>query len=285
MFRELWKFRFLIRQLAVRDLKARYKVSVLGFFWSLLRPLLTMVILAAVFSMLDFDSSTYAVPYYVLLFASYMPWFFLSSALLEGTQSLISNAHLVKKVYCPRAVFPSAVGLSNLINFLFSLAVVLPVLYLATPAQPTFLLLQLPLVILVNTVLLLGLCYAASVINVLYRDTTQIVEFLVFVWFYMTPVLYDAYEVIKAMPKLGCILYFLNPMAGLNEWYRYIFLASHFRQQPEFAATLENYPMLERYNAVVYQFAIPYAIIFSVVILFVGYALMKKWETRAVDEM
>ncbi len=257
----------------------------LGFFWSLLRPLLTMSILAAVFSMLNFGSSTYVLPYPVLLLASYMPWFFLSGALLEGTQSLLSNAHLVKKVFCPRAVFPSAVVLSNLINFLFSLLVVLPVLYLATPATPTWAILQLPLVILVNTVLLLGLCYMTSVLNVLYRDATQITEFAVFVWFYLTPVLYDAYEIFKKLPHGGRLLYFLNPMAGLNEWYRYVLLASHYRNQPAFDSTFADYPLLGAYGDAVFSVAIPYAVVTSMIILFAGYALLKKLETRAVDEM
>ncbi len=285
MWNELWKYRHLIRQLAMRDLKTRYKVSILGFFWSLLRPLLTLMILATVFSLLDFESSSYKVSYYVLLLASYMPWFYFSTALLEGTQSMLSNAHLVKKEFCPRSVFPTSVVLANLINFLFSLLVIFPVLYLATPAYPTWTLLQLPLVILVSTLFLLGLCLITSAVNVIYRDTTQLIEFLAFVWFYISPVLYDVYEVFAKIPSSSRWVYFVNPMAGIIEWYRYVFLASHHRSHQPSPEQVKDFPLLDDMMTTVFQKAIPYSIIMSFIILFLGYWIFKKYETRAVDEM
>lgn len=272
---ELWRYRRLVRQLAARDLKARYKVSVLGFFWSLLRPLLTIVVLSAIFSgILHLESKSYNAQFFVILLATYMPWFYFSSALLEGTQSLISNAHLVQKVYCPRAVFPASVVLSNLINFFFSLLVVFPILYLLTPIHPTWALLQLPFVILIHTLFLFGLCLAASVLNVLFRDTTQIVEFAAFVWFYLSPVLYDVYEVYDKVQS-AYWLYFLNPMAGILEWYRYSLLASHIDTSAELA------PL----RSVIFRGAIPYACVVSVAIFVLGFVLHKRLESRAVDAM
>ena len=269
---DLWRYRELILQLAVRDLKSRYKVSVLGFFWSLLRPLLTIIVLAAVFSMLDFTSQVYRVSYWVILPVAYIPWFFFSIAFLEGTQSLLANAHLVKKVYSPRPVFPAAVILSNLINFIFSLAVMIPVLYLFTPVRPTWALLQLPAVLLIHALFLLGLCFFTATLNVLYRDTTQICEFLIFVWFYLSPVLYDMNTVQVQLQDPWRRLYELNPMVGLTEWYRFIFLASSRAD-------------LEWYRQEVLFRDVPISALLALAVFFLGYRFMKRLEIRAVDEL
>lgn len=277
--RELWSYRRLVEQLAARDLKARYKVSVLGFFWSLLRPLLTIVVLAAVFSMLGMQGITYRAPYYILLLTVYMPWFFFSTALLEGTHSLLSNAPLIKKVYCPRAVFPAAVVLSNLVNFLLSLLVVIPAIYILSGAKPSWMLLQLPLAIAVHTAFLFGMCLIASVLNVLYRDTAQVMEFAVFAWFYVSPVLYDSAIVLQKVKSASLfLLYFLNPMAGILEWYRWIFLNSVMQGDVYEPVILS---MVRRSIEV----GIIYAIHASFLILVAGLFIHKKLETRAVDTL
>jgi len=276
-FMELGSYRQLVRQLAVRDLKARYKVSVLGFFWSLLRPLLTIAVLAIVFShLLNVESRSYSVPYYILLLAAYMPGFYFSTALLEGVHSLLTNAGLIQKVYCPRSVFPASVVLANLGNFLFSLLAVIPAIYLLSGTHPTFALLQLPLVIAVQTAFLFGLCLMTSIWNVLYRDTTQVMEFLVFVWFYVSPVLYDAAEVYyKLSDSYWYALYFLNPMAGILEWYRYAILASQ----------IDATGSIEIHRQIVFSFGIPFAVIASFLFLWIGITIHKRLETRAVDTL
>ncbi len=279
--KELWSFKQLVRQLAVRDLKARYKVSVLGFFWSLLRPLLTIVVLSVIFSsLIGMRSDTYNTPYYIILLASYMPWFYFSTALLEGVHSLLANANLIQKVYCPRAVFPASVVLSNLVNFLFSIIVVIPVIYLLSDAYPTAALLYLPLIIVVHTAFLFGLCLMTSVLNVLYRDTTQVMEFLVFVWFYLSPVLYDVSQVfVKVGTSEKFLLYFLNPMAGILEWYRYSILASHFNE-------VGSDPVdLAMQHQVVFSAGIPFAVVVSILTLVIGFLIHKKLEIRAVDAL
>ncbi len=277
---ELWAYRRLIRQLAERDLKARYKVSVLGFFWSLLRPLLTIAVLALVFSfIMGFESPRYAVPYYVLLLVTYMPWFYFSTALLEGTHSILANSHLIKKVYCPRAVYPAAVVLANGVNFVFSLVVLIPLVYILSGSSPSWTVLQLPLVIGFHTALILGIGFAVSVLNVLFRDTTQMMEFLVFVWFYLSPVLYDVYEVYQRVEGGWRWLYFLNPMAGILEWYRYALLASRLRVEDA------AFPGLAELRQLVFYGAVPYAAAVSVIGLLAGYAILKRLETRAVDAL
>lgn len=269
---DFWRRRELIRQLAERDLKTRYKVSVLGFFWSLLRPLLTIAVLAAVFSMLDLDSGVYDAPYWMILPVAYIPWFFFSSALLEGTQSLLANAHLIKKVYCPPAVYPASVVLSNLVNFLLSMAVVAGLILLVSPARPTLSLLWLPLATGCLTLFLLGLVFFFATLNVLYRDTTQICEFLVFVWFYLSPVLYDMGVVFEELGPGPRWLYLANPMAGLIEWHRYIFLEPLLIPSEEFGQS-------------VLRGAVPYSAAASLAVFAGGYAFMKAFETRAADQL
>lgn len=288
--KELWGYRQLIRQLAARDLKARYKVSVLGFFWSLLRPLLTIAVLAVIFSLLDFKSTRYAVSYPTLLLATYLPWFFFSTTLLEATSSLISNGNLVKKVYCPRAVFPASAIVSNVLNYFLSLLVLIPLLYICFTASPTWHIFQLPLVLFIHILFLTGLCFITSVCNVMYRDTTQIIEFIVFAWFYVSPVLYDIYEFFAdahTLPKLAIGAYFLNPMAGILEWYRYIFLSSNFVPPAELPPTLPPHSVehVQWLNHIIFQYAIPYSIVISILLFVLGYWVFKKLEIQAVDEL
>jgi lipopolysaccharide transport system permease protein len=277
-FIELYTYRQLIKQLAIRDLKARYKVSVLGFFWSLLRPLLTIAVLALIFSMIMPDEGiSYSVPYFVLLLTAYMPWFFFSGALLQGVYSIVGNANLIKKVYCPRPVFPASVVLSNLVNYMLSMIVIIPALYILSGATPSWALLQLPFVIAIHTAFLFGLCLYTSISNVLYRDTTQIVEFIVFVWFYVSPVLYDVFMIAKELGSTTkFIIYFLNPMAGIIEWYRYSLLASEIKIMDGDQAA---------YQQIIFTFGIPYAIVVSLLVFAVGYLLHKRLETKAVDAL
>lgn len=268
---DLIHYRELIWQLAMRDLKSRYKVSVLGFFWSLLRPLLTIAVLVAVFSML-LESKIYNVEYWVVLTIGYIPWFYFCTGFLEGTQSLLANAHLVKKVYSPRAVYPTAVILSNLINFLLSLVVLIPLIFLFSRATLSMNIFWLPVVIGFHTLFLMGLTYLTSTTNVLYRDTTQISEFLIFIWFYLSPVLYDMFIVQTKLEAKFHWLYMINPIVGITEWYRYSLLAP------------TQYPN-EWYVQTVMWKVIPLSATVSFLMFFVGFYCLKKLETRAVDQM
>jgi ABC-type polysaccharide/polyol phosphate export permease len=171
---------------------------------------------------------------------------------------------------------------ANLANFLLSLAVLLPILYGFTEVKPSLTLLHLPFIIIINTLFLLGLCLITSITNVIYRDTTQIMEFLVFVWFYLSPVLYDIYNMFEdfgASTKWAAILYFLNPMAGILEWYRYSLLSSKFMV----GAPADG--QIKTVNTIMFQFGIPYAVICSLLLVVFGYLFMKRLETRAVDEL
>ena len=129
---QIWYHRRLLRELVRRDLRTRYKVSVLGFLWSLLRPLMSMAIISVVFTYIaEIPHNSFPdVSYFAFLLCGYLPWTLMTSSIVEGTQALLANAQLIKKVACPRAIFPLAVVLSNLINTLLAFVVLLPMTYL-----------------------------------------------------------------------------------------------------------------------------------------------------------
>lgn len=224
--RELFRYRDLIIQLVVRDLRVRYKNSVFGFFWSLLNPLLlvaTITVIVKYVMRLDIpDYSAY-------LLVAYLPWMFFSMSLLDASQAVILHYDLLKKVYFPREVLPLSIVISNLIHFLLALAIFFAYLYLyvGTSFQSTVFIL--PLLIFVEFALIIGLSLFISCLNVFYEDVKYVVQMLLQVLFYMTPIMYlsemvrqalyhsDKY---KAHAGLLYNMYMLNPLNALIIAYR-----------------------------------------------------------------
>lgn len=218
----LYNYRELIRNLVIRDLKIRYKNSVLGILWSLLNPILMTLVFSVVFTlMLRRNIENYP----VFFLCGYLPWGFLSSSLGGATGSIVGNAQLIKKVYFPREILPIAEVLSNLVNFLVAMLVLFAML-LIFRIQLTPAVLMLPLIILAQTIFILGLVLLTSIANVFYRDTQHILGPLIQAWFFLTPVFYS----IKTLPESSEILGMtvniqlwvrrLNPMASLVASYR-----------------------------------------------------------------
>lgn len=220
--RELFHYRELIVNLAVRELKARYKNTVLGFFWSLLNPLGMMLVYTAVFTVF-MRSDIENFPIYAL--CGLLPWNYFSSSVIGSINSIVSNANLVTKVYFPREVLPIATVLANLINFLLTLIVLFVALALVrAPISPWLWLL--PVVILIQSLFILGLAFILSTLNVFYRDTLMIMDVVMMAWFFLTPIFYP----IDQLPRsylLGGIdidihrtMYIVNPMASIINTYR-----------------------------------------------------------------
>jgi len=219
---QLVRHRELIQTLVSRDLKVRYKNSVLGVLWSLLNPILMTLVFTVVFTlMLKGD-----IPNYPVFFMSgYLPWAFLSAALLGATNSIVGNAHLIKKVYFPREVLPVAEVFSNLVNFLIGL-VVLFGLILVFQVKLTPAVLMLPLIILAETLFVLGLSFFLATANVFYRDTQHILQIVMQAWFFMTPIFYPievlptSAEILGITVNVQLWLRRLNPMASLVASYQ-----------------------------------------------------------------
>ena len=209
---EIYRFRYFLRNMVVRDLKVRYKGSALGFLWSLMNPLLMMLVLSLVFSV----AFKISMPHYpIFLLCGLLPWNFFAVSVSNATGSVVGQAGLLKKVAFPREILPLASILANLVHFgigllilfIFLIAFKIP---LGLPA------LALPLVILLQVVFVLGFSLILSALNVFYRDVQQVLEVLLLIWFYLTPVFYS----LSMIPGRFHRFYLLNPMASLVTMYR-----------------------------------------------------------------
>jgi len=212
---EVIRYRELIRNLVARDLKVRYRNSVLGFVWCLGNPLLMMTVFTVVFTILMPNSIE---KYPVFILCALLPWNFFSTAVMESVRSIVGNAHLIKKVYFPREVLPLSVVLSNLVNFLLAL-IVLFVMLLVFRVSLTPWALLLPAIIFIQVLFTLGLAFILSTLNVFYRDTGIIMEAVMLAWFFLTPVFYQVEDLV---PHYARLMYWVNPMASLISSYRII---------------------------------------------------------------
>jgi ABC-type polysaccharide/polyol phosphate export permease len=225
--RELWAYRNLILNLVVRDLKVRYKNSVLGILWSLLNPLLMMLVFTFVFKVLAGSSELPAYPAFIL--SGVLAWNLFSASVMGATGSIVSNAHLIKKVYFPREVLPISTVLSNLTNYLLALPVYF-VLAAVLGRTPTAWALLLPVVILIQIFFTLGISFVLSTVNVFYRDTALVMEVVIQAWFFLTPVFYPISQVGQGGTQIGNLVLssydvqrwfrILNPMASIIASYR-----------------------------------------------------------------
>jgi ABC-type polysaccharide/polyol phosphate export permease len=221
--RELWNYRELVRNLVVRDLKVRYKSSLLGVAWSWLNPLLMMAVYTVLFTIFLRNDS---IPHYpVFLLCGLLPWNFFSDSVIQATGSVINNASLIKKVYFPSMVLPVSVVLSNLVNFLIALPLFF-LLSLIFGVRPTWWALLLPVTIIIQVAFTTGLTLILATINVFFRDTQIILGVVTLAWFFLTPVFYPINAVPPQAQVLGCTvnaqlwLRRLNPMASIIASYR-----------------------------------------------------------------
>lgn len=220
--RELYRYRGLVLNLVLRDLKSRYKRSVLGFLWSLLNPLAMMMVFTVVFTVV---MPSQIENYPIFLLCGLLPWNFFTGALMVSMNSVAGNANLVKKVYFPREVLPISSVLASLVNFLLGMAVLMVVLIFFGGNFSQWLWL-LPIVILIQTCFTLGVALFLSAVSVYYRDTLMIMDVVLLAWFFLTPVVYaidilpKAHEIFGLTVDLQRLMHIVNPMASLIAAYR-----------------------------------------------------------------
>ncbi|HTP08039.1 MAG TPA: ABC transporter permease [Anaerolineae bacterium] len=227
---ELWQYRELLYNLTVRDLKVRYKNSVLGIAWSLLNPILMMLVFTLVYTVMLGQSNRR--DYAAFILCGLLPWNFFSGSVMGGVGSVVNNGYLIKKVYFPRAVLPLSIMLSNLVNFLIALPVYFVLAWLLGVRFTPYVLF-LPIVVLVEMIFILGVSLFLSALNVFYRDVQQIMEVLILAWFFVTPVIWDVSLLPTSRMVLGLevpvqrLTYILNPMASIIAAYRDILYYGH----------------------------------------------------------
>jgi len=218
-WRDLWRYRELFYFLAWRDILVRYKQTVIGVAWALIRPFLTMVVLTFVVSKVARLQAPGSLPYPLMVFAAMLPWQFFSTALSESSGSLISNANLISKIYFPRLIVPAGAVITSFVDFLITLAM-MAAMMVWYRCLPDWRLLTLPLFM----ALAFGAAFGAGLwlcaLNVKYRDFRYIVPFIVQFGLYVSPVGFSS----SIVPEKWRILYSLNPMVGVIDGFRWALL-------------------------------------------------------------
>jgi lipopolysaccharide transport system permease protein len=212
---ELWANRELLYFFVWRDVKVRYKQTIIGFLWVVIQPLMTMGVFTIFFGRLAKIPSQ-GLPYPVFYFAALVPWAYFSSALTSCTNIVVTNQHVITKVYFPRLVLPLTAVCSPLVDFCIGLVVMI-VLTLSFGIRPPATVLLLPVLIVVAVLTALAVGLWTSALNALYRDVTSIIPFAMQIWMFASPVAYPS----SLVPQRWRALYGLNPMAGVVDGFRW----------------------------------------------------------------
>jgi lipopolysaccharide transport system permease protein len=216
---DLWRYRELFQVLAWRDLSVRYKQTVIGVLWAVIRPFLTMVVFTIIFSRIAKLPSDGTAPYALMVFAGMLPWTFFSTALAEASNSLISNANLISKVYFPRMIVPTASVVVAFVDFLISFCILVAVM-IWYQFLPGWQILFLPALIVLAFLASIGPALWITALNVKYRDFRYVIPFIVQFGLYLSPVGFSS----NVVPDNWRALYSLNPIVGVIDGFRWSIL-------------------------------------------------------------
>jgi lipopolysaccharide transport system permease protein len=223
--RELWAYRELLYFLIWRDVKVRYKQTVLGVAWAVLQPLMTMVVFTVVFKKIASIPSD-GLPYPIFAYTALLPWNLFAGALNRSTTSVVGQSHLISKVYFPRLIVPLSASISGIVDFTIAFVILIGMMVWYGIA-PTWGALSLPLFIFLALSAAFSIGLWLSALNVKYRDVGHAIPFLIQLWLFASPVAYS----INMIPEKWQLLYSLNPMAGVIEAFRWALLG---KQHPDF---------------------------------------------------
>jgi lipopolysaccharide transport system permease protein len=216
---DLWRYRELFRVLAWRDLSVRYKQTVIGVIWALIRPFLTMLVFTVIFGRIAQLPTDGTAPYALMVFAGILPWTFFSSGLSEASNSLINNANLISKVYFPRLIVPTATVVVAFVDLLISFCM-LVLLMAWYQFMPDWRILILPAFVLLAFCASVGPALWITALNVKYRDFRYVIPFIVQFGLYVSPVGFSS----SVVPEQWRLLYSLNPMVGVIDGFRWCIL-------------------------------------------------------------
>lgn len=229
VFREIFNYRQMIFSLVKKDLRGRYKGSILGFLWTFINPLLQLAVYSIVFStiirVVDTDK------YYLFLFVALIPWIFFSSSVSGGASTILANKDMVTKIYFPREVLPISYVTSCFVNMLLCFIVIFAVLLLSGHGIAPVTLLYLPAVMIIEYLLALGIAMMTSAITVFFRDLEHILGIVMMAWMYLTPIMYTA----DMIPEKFRTIFYLNPMCSIIIAYRDIL---YYKTSPDMSSLL-----------------------------------------------
>jgi ABC-2 type transport system permease protein len=207
--RELYLYREMLLNIVRRELRARYKGSILGFLWTFINPLMTLVIYTVVFSVI----MRATVPKYsfgIYLFTGLLPWLFFSSSVQLSTSLIQSNSNLIKKIYFPRLILPVSLVATNMVNFLLSSLILVLALFIEK-VQFSWSVAFVPILLIVLSMFTLGLSFLLSALTVFFRDIEHITSIFIMAWFYLTPIVYTS----DLIPANLYRLFMINPLTPL----------------------------------------------------------------------
>lgn len=231
---DLWHYRELFAILAWRDVSVRYKQTVIGIAWALIRPFLTMVVFTVIFGRIAKLPSDGAVPYPILVFAGMLPWFLFSGVLSEASNSLVGNANLISKVYFPRLVIPTATAVVALVDFAINF-LMLALLMAWFGFLPNWQIVFLPAFVVLAVLASMGPALWITALNVKYRDFRYIIPFIIQFGLYVSPVGFSS----ALVPDEWRLLYSLNPVVGIIDGFRWSLLGGESQiYWPGFAMSL-----------------------------------------------
>ena len=255
VFKELYQYRELLKTNVHKEIRGKYKGSILGVLWSFLNPLLMVVVYAIVFPYLMRMTQD---NYLVFLITGVIPWIFFTTVVTSGCNCVWTNGGIIKKVYFPRAILPISVVCAALINFLISCIIILIFVFFSGIGF-SFNILWLPLIALIQSILSLGILFILSSINVYVKDVEYLVQFIMNLLFYATPIIYN----VSMFPEKYRWILYLNPMAHLIDAYRSIF---YYKAMPNFTS-------------------LGIVGLVSIVVLVIGYSIFKKLEKGFAEEL
>ncbi|MBT1704889.1 ABC transporter permease [Chryseosolibacter indicus] len=215
-WRDLWRYKELFYILSWRDIKIRYKQTVIGAAWSVIRPLLTMIVFTIIFSRVAKLPTEGTAPYAIMVFAGLLPWQFFSTSLSEASNSLIGNTNLITKVYFPRLIIPASSVITSFVDFAISFGLLL-VMMVGYQFAPSLQIIFLPLFIIIAFASSFGISLFLTALNVKYRDFKYIIPFIVQFGLYISPVGFSS----NVVPEKWKLLYAVNPMVGIIDGFRW----------------------------------------------------------------
>jgi len=253
---ELYHYRQMVYSLVRRELRGRYKGSVLGFLWTFINPLLQLMVYTLVFSVIMRSNIE---KYYLFLFVALVPWIFFSTSVQGGSTSILNSADMVKKIYFPREVLPIACVTSAFINMLLSFLVIFGVLIITGFGVNIYALLYLPIILIVEYIFSMGIALFVSGLTVYFRDLSYILGIVVMAWQFLTPVMYSE----EMVPEELMFIWRLNPMTPVINAYRDIL---YYKTNPQLSTLLQ-------------------AAIAGILFVAAGYAAFRKMQKRFAEEL
>lgn len=266
MIKELFEHKRLIYELAMRDLKIRYRKPFFGFFWMLIMPLCTAIIYKILFSdFMHISSGSY--PFFIHLITALLPWAYFANSVQGATTSILGSKNIIKQISFPKYLLPLSTVLANLINFFPAILILLGFL-IAFHIRVSGLIIFLPIIIFIHTLLIAGFALAASSLQVIYRDIEYIIQILLMVLFFLTPGVYTLEELINKTTPLFVKIYLFNPLVGILNLYRIVFIGNYVNNMPKEINFLNTFVI---------------SILCSLITLFVGCYVFHKCENRFSD--